>query len=199
MFAARNSLLISGIIVATTVASLSPLAAHAQESYGGNVVGGIAGALLGSQIGGGNGKIAAAAVGGILGALVGGNVERNNAYGTGYTTSQQQYLAPSARVTQYQSGYQSYDTSQYQSQYQPGYGTQDQNQYGATTYVQPVYVEPVYQQRTYVYTPPQPAYVYVEPTRAYSDNDWYYRQRQEEQRREWRREHDRQDGNRWDQ
>ena len=105
MFATRKSLILSRSIVATAATSFSPLVAQAQKSYGGNVVGGIAGALLGSQIGGGNDKIAAAAAGGILCALVGGNVERNNLYRPGYTTSQQQYQAPSAQVTQYQSGY----------------------------------------------------------------------------------------------
>ena len=198
MFAARKSLILSGMIVVTTVTSFSPLAASAQESYGGSVVGGIAGALLGSRIGGGNGKIAATAAGGILGAIVGGNVERNNAYRAGYTTSQQQYLIPSPQVTQYQSGYQAYDTSQYSSQYQPRHESQYQSQYGATTYIQPADVEPVYEQRTYVYTPPQPAYVYAQPERTYTDNDWFYRQQREEQRREWRREHDRRDGYRWD-
>ena len=183
MFATCKFML-SGMIVATAVASFSPLAVQAQESYGGNVVGGIAGALLGSQIGGGNGKIAAAAAGGILGALVGGNVERNNAYQAGSTTLQQQYQAPSAQVTQYQSGYQSYEPLQYQPQYQPGYDTQYQNQYGVTRHPQPVYVEPVYQQRTYVYTQPQAEYVYPQPAQTYSDNDWYYRRQREEKRRE---------------
>ena len=194
MFATCKSFMLSGMIVATAVASFSPLAVQAQESYGGNVVGGMAGALLGAQIGKGNGKIAAAAAGGILGALVGGNVERNNAYQTGSTTSRQQYQAPSAQVTQHSSGYQSFDAPQSQSQYQPGYDTQYQNQYGVAPYAQPVYVEPVYQQRSYVYTLPQPAYVHAQPSRTYTDDEWYYQQQQEEQRRK----RDRRDWNRWD-
>jgi uncharacterized protein YcfJ len=49
-----------------------------QRGSGGTVVGGIAGALLGSQVGGGNGKVAAAAAGAIAGAMVGDHVENDN-------------------------------------------------------------------------------------------------------------------------
>jgi uncharacterized protein YcfJ len=52
------------------------------------VVGGIAGALLGSQVGGGNGKVAAAAAGAIAGAMVGDHVE-NDGRG-GYAGTQEQ-------------------------------------------------------------------------------------------------------------
>lgn len=48
-----------------------------QRGSGGSVVGGIAGALLGSQVGGGNGKVAAAAAGAIAGAMVGDRVEND--------------------------------------------------------------------------------------------------------------------------
>jgi uncharacterized protein YcfJ len=48
-----------------------------QRGAGGSVVGGIAGALLGSQVGGGNGKVAAAAAGAIAGAMVGDHVEND--------------------------------------------------------------------------------------------------------------------------
>ncbi|GAB3459369.1 hypothetical protein GCM10027321_16870 [Massilia terrae] len=41
------------------------------------MIGGIAGALLGSQVGGGNGKVAAAAAGAIAGAMVGDHVEND--------------------------------------------------------------------------------------------------------------------------
>jgi uncharacterized protein YcfJ len=52
-----------------------------QRSQGGSVIGGIAGALLGSQVGSGNGKVAAAAAGGIAGAMMGNQVDnQNNAY-----------------------------------------------------------------------------------------------------------------------
>lgn len=49
-----------------------------QRSEGGSVIGGIAGALLGSTIGHGNGKVAAAAAGGIAGAMVGNNIDNQN-------------------------------------------------------------------------------------------------------------------------
>ena len=48
-----------------------------ERGSGGAVIGGIAGALLGSQVGGGNGKVAAAAAGAIAGAMVGDRVENN--------------------------------------------------------------------------------------------------------------------------
>ncbi|MBC3871888.1 glycine zipper 2TM domain-containing protein [Undibacterium oligocarboniphilum] len=41
----------------------------------GGLLGGVAGALLGSQIGGGNGRIAAAALGGVVGALTGDRLD----------------------------------------------------------------------------------------------------------------------------
>lgn len=44
------------------------------RNLGGTVLGGIAGALLGSQVGGGNGRTAATAVGAIGGALIGDRV-----------------------------------------------------------------------------------------------------------------------------
>jgi uncharacterized protein YcfJ len=52
--------------------------AQQQRGSGGTIVGGIAGALLGSQVGGGNGKVAAAAAGAIAGAMVGDHVENDN-------------------------------------------------------------------------------------------------------------------------
>jgi uncharacterized protein YcfJ len=51
--------------------------AQGQRGSGGTVIGGIAGALLGSQVGGGNGKVAAAAAGAIAGAMVGDHVEND--------------------------------------------------------------------------------------------------------------------------
>jgi uncharacterized protein YcfJ len=51
--------------------------AQPQRGAGGSVLGGIAGALLGSQVGGGNGKVAAAAAGAIAGAMVGDHVEND--------------------------------------------------------------------------------------------------------------------------
>jgi uncharacterized protein YcfJ len=57
-----------------------------ERSAGGSIIGGIAGALLGSQVGGGNGRIAAAAGGAIAGAVVGDRVDNQN---NGTVTRQQ--------------------------------------------------------------------------------------------------------------
>ena len=54
-----------------------------QRGAGGSIVGGIAGALLGNQIGGGNGRVAATAAGAIAGAVVGDRVENNGRPATG--------------------------------------------------------------------------------------------------------------------
>lgn len=48
----------------------------------GAVVGGVAGALLGNQIGGGSGRAAATVLGGVAGAAIGNNIARNNAGAT---------------------------------------------------------------------------------------------------------------------
>jgi uncharacterized protein YcfJ len=48
-----------------------------QRSQAGTVIGGIAGALLGSQVGHGNGKVAAAAAGAIASGTVGDNIDNN--------------------------------------------------------------------------------------------------------------------------
>jgi len=48
-----------------------------ERGAGGTIIGGIAGALLGSQVGGGNGKVAASAAGAIAGAMVGDRVQNN--------------------------------------------------------------------------------------------------------------------------
>jgi uncharacterized protein YcfJ len=44
------------------------------RNYGGAIVGGIAGALLGNQVGGGHGREAATAVGAVVGAMTGDNL-----------------------------------------------------------------------------------------------------------------------------
>ena len=177
---ALNTLRTTGIVAITAVVSLSPLAAQAQESYTGNIVGGVAGALLGSRIGGGNGKIAATAAGGIIGAIVGGNVERGSSYRQNYGVSQQAY------PTVYQ-------------QPAPRY----QRDYTTETYSQPIYAEPVYERQTYVYARPQPTYVYAQPyferrAREDHDRDWYERHGRYEQHRTWHQDHDRHDDDRYD-
>lgn len=66
------------------------------RSSGGSIIGGIAGALLGSQVGQGNGKVAAAAVGGIVGALSGDRLDNQN---SGY--NQSSYGSSNSCVTRY--------------------------------------------------------------------------------------------------
>lgn len=66
------------------------------RSNGGSIIGGIAGALLGSQVGQGNGKVAAAAVGGIVGALSGDRLDNQN---SGY--NQSSYGSSNSCVTRY--------------------------------------------------------------------------------------------------
>jgi uncharacterized protein YcfJ len=54
--------------------------ADGQPGYGGAVVGGVAGALLGNQVGGGHGKEAATAVGAVVGALTGDRIANGDRY-----------------------------------------------------------------------------------------------------------------------
>ena len=56
----------------------------------GAVVGGLAGAALGSQIGGGTGRVAATVLGGVAGAAIGNQIQRNQ---------QGQTMAPGYRIT----------------------------------------------------------------------------------------------------
>ena len=61
------------------VNTVQPVASH---DYGGALVGGIAGALLGNRVGGGHGREAATAVGAVVGAMTGDNLaNRDQAYG----------------------------------------------------------------------------------------------------------------------
>ena len=59
-----------------------------QRGIGGSVLGGLAGALIGNQVGGGNGRTAATAAGAIAGAVVGDRMENNNS-GSGTVSEQQ--------------------------------------------------------------------------------------------------------------
>lgn len=62
------------------------------RDYGGAVIGGIAGALLGNQVGGGHGREAATAVGAVVGAMTGDNLaNRDRAYG--YEDSPREVMA----------------------------------------------------------------------------------------------------------
>jgi hypothetical protein len=186
----RKSVLLTSLVTAAAATSVVALPVQAQEINTGNVVGGIAGALLGSNVGRGNGKLAATAAGGIVGALVGGNIERSSNYYGG--AAPQPAYAPQQRYTstyvqpapQYQ---QHYDTVTYT---QPGYVQE--------TYVQPAYVQetysPVYTQPSYAYVQPQSTIVY---SQSYYRGDRGYGERHEyrDRRDDWRgyehRDHDR--------
>lgn len=51
----------------------------------GTIIGGVAGALLGNQVGGGNGKVAATAIGAVVGSQVGQNMQgQGGSPGSGY-------------------------------------------------------------------------------------------------------------------
>lgn len=52
-----------------------------ERGLAGAGIGGVAGGLLGAQVGKGNGKVAAAAVGAVAGALVGDRIQNNGAQG----------------------------------------------------------------------------------------------------------------------
>jgi uncharacterized protein YcfJ len=54
------------------------------RNYGGLALGGIAGAVLGNQVGGGRGRQAATALGAVVGALAGEQLANQNSLGGGY-------------------------------------------------------------------------------------------------------------------
>jgi uncharacterized protein YcfJ len=54
------------------------------RNYGALAIGGVAGAVLGNQIGGGRGRQAATAVGAVVGALAGEHLANQNSWGGGY-------------------------------------------------------------------------------------------------------------------
>ena len=56
-------------------------AVPASRNYGGLAIGGVAGALLGNQVGGGRGREAATAVGAVVGALTGEHLANQNGWG----------------------------------------------------------------------------------------------------------------------
>ncbi|MHB1232440.1 MAG: glycine zipper 2TM domain-containing protein [Burkholderiales bacterium] len=55
-----------------------PARAGGERGVSGSIIGGIAGALLGNQVGQGNGRTAATAVGAVTGAIVGDRVQNND-------------------------------------------------------------------------------------------------------------------------
>lgn len=206
MVSLRKTVLLTGLVMASAATSVVSLPAQAQELNTGNLIGGIAGALIGSNVGGGSGRVAATAAGGIIGAIVGGNVERGNAYAQGYAPQQGYANSYSQQAPQYQ---QSYDTVGYaQPVYsQPSYATSY-----TPVYSQPAYA-PVYTQPSYAYVQPsyayvQPSYGYVQPAATVVYSQSYYRgnggyrgyERHEyrDQRGYERFDHDRRDHDRYD-
>lgn len=72
----RKMNLVTGLLFTSIIsAGCSSTGGHNQT--GGAVVGGVAGALIGSQFGGGTGRVVSAAVGTLGGALVGSKVGKN--------------------------------------------------------------------------------------------------------------------------
>ena len=61
----------------------------ASRNYGGLAVGGVAGAVLGNQVGKGHGREAATAVGAVVGALAGEHFANQNSWGGGYQQASQ--------------------------------------------------------------------------------------------------------------
>ncbi|MBE7942045.1 MULTISPECIES: glycine zipper 2TM domain-containing protein [Ramlibacter] len=55
-----------------------------ERNYGGAVLGGVAGALIGNQVGGGHGREAATALGAVVGAFTGDNLANQNRSGPQY-------------------------------------------------------------------------------------------------------------------
>lgn len=62
-----------------TVTQIEPVIKQGDTTGAGAVVGGLLGAAVGNQVGGGDGKKAATVVGAVGGAVVGNNVEKNRA------------------------------------------------------------------------------------------------------------------------
>lgn len=62
-----------------TVTTAPQPQAQGERQMGGSILGGVAGALLGSQVGQGNGKVAAGALGAIAGAIAGDRIQNNPA------------------------------------------------------------------------------------------------------------------------
>ena len=169
----RKSVVLTALMMATAAMSAVALPVQAQEFNSGNVIGGIAGALLGSNVGRGNGRLAATAAGGIVGALVGGNIERNSGYYAG--SAPQPAYAPQQPYT---SAY-----------VQPA--PQYQQRYDNVTYAQPAYVQETYVQPSYAPVYTQPSYEYVQPQSTIVYSQSYYRgDREYGERQEYRDRHD---------
>jgi uncharacterized protein YcfJ len=67
-----------------------PQPVASSRNYGGLALGGIAGAVLGNQVGAGRGRQAATALGAVIGALTGEQLANQNGLGGGYQQASQQ-------------------------------------------------------------------------------------------------------------
>lgn len=67
-----------------------PRQVASSRNYGGLAVGGLAGAVLGNQVGKGHGRTAAAAVGAVVGALAGEHFANQQGWGTGAQVAHQE-------------------------------------------------------------------------------------------------------------
>lgn len=66
-----------------TVTNVELVRAGGSSGIAGTAIGGVAGGVLGNQVGGGSGRTAATVVGAVGGALIGNAIERNSAAGRG--------------------------------------------------------------------------------------------------------------------
>ena len=66
------------LILVTSVFMLNACSGQINKQSGGTLIGGLAGGLLGSQFGGGEGKLIATGVGALAGALIGGQIGKSN-------------------------------------------------------------------------------------------------------------------------
>lgn len=65
------------LILVTSVFMLNACSGQMNKQSGGTLIGGLAGGLLGSQFGGGEGKLIATGVGALAGALIGGQIGKS--------------------------------------------------------------------------------------------------------------------------
>ena len=127
------------------------------DGTAGTVIGGIAGALLGSNLAAHHGgRAGGAAIGGVAGALLGNSIARG---ADNCRTYSEAYRAPVYQAPAYGYGYG--DRHGYATRYErpvyrapvyqaPAYGYGDRYAYGDTTrYERPVYRAPVYERRAY--------------------------------------------------
>ena len=69
--------IVAVLFAGATAVSVAGCEGAGQKQVGGTVLGGVAGGLLGSTIGGGSGQLAATAAGALLGAFVGGEAGKS--------------------------------------------------------------------------------------------------------------------------